>query len=368
MKIADFFVDVGLMGADKLFKGLDTANKSLTQIKESGLEAAEKLRSGFGKFEGAAQNFSQFGTNLKIFASATGLSALELQKFQQAFLGVNVSAEETQGTIMNLQNIMSDIQRGRPVSQAVALALSKAHIDPANIKNIYEFVDKLRGVAKNMNVDIGRSIFQDLGVGTGFYQGLRRLKGDIHSVVPLMGQSAIDASAAMSAKIETMQLRIHAKIANLMVRPEVQKGLDAMYRVAIAMIDMLGAIVKFADSIGLIKTVGDFLTSLSEQITGSLGTVGKFFKTLKPGQMGELWDFIKKETAEGRLGSLVMGGAGVGESVKGAMAGRFAAPTNITTNVTVQGHATPQTAKEIGNRVRDQNVKNFRKATSSQNR
>jgi hypothetical protein len=251
MNAGSLFIELGLSGTDKLFKGLQTANSSLNQIKETGLETARNLHSAFGKFEGQVQTFATFGSTMKHFQESTGLSAIALQKFQKAFIGVGVSADETRESVVGLQSMMSDIQRGRAIPQAMALALRKANIDPTQIKDIYGLVDKLRGVSKSMDTGIGRSIFADLGLSSTFYQGLRRSTGDISKIAPSMGEGAISGSEANLNKINLYKYNLEAKLGSLLAKKEVGQVLDSVYKIILKLVDLLDVIVKLGTKSGV---------------------------------------------------------------------------------------------------------------------
>lgn len=270
MNAGTLFVELSLMGADKLFKGLETANKHLNQIKESGLESAKNLNNAFSRFEATAQNASTFGSIMKQFQESTGLSAITLQKFQRAFIDVGVSADETRQSIVGIQDLMNEIQRGRPIPQSMALALRKANIDPTQIKDIYGFVDKLRSVSKSMNVDIGRSIFQDLGLSGTFYQGLRRSRGDLSKVGGALSEGTITSAEAQFNKIQKFQYNMQARLTELLSRKEVSTALDAGYRIIMKFVDLFEALIKLSDRSGatdaIISTL-EFITTLTTALT-----------------------------------------------------------------------------------------------------
>lgn len=278
MQVGELFVNIGLMGADKLAKGLETANKSLNQIKETGLESAFKLRNVFGQFEDQVQTFTNFGTVLKVFEDQTGLSAITLQRFQRAFMGVNVSADETRSTMLNLQNIMNTIQRGGAVPAAMSEALRRMNIDVHNIKDIYGFVNKLKDTSKGMDVGIGRDIAKDLGISGTFWQGLRNYTGDFAQEQAWLNKSQITASAQMNAKVNLLRTDIESSFAKLISTPAASKALDAIKNIVMAFIRLLDAVAKFADKSGLLEIIEKFLTAFSDIISAILGIAENFLE------------------------------------------------------------------------------------------
>ena len=277
MLVGELFVNMGMIGGDALAKGLSAANKSLNQIKETGLESAFRLKNVFGQFEEQVSTFSNMGTVLKVFEDQTGLSAVTLQKFQRAFMGVNVSADETRATMLNLQNIMNTIQRGGAVPAAMSEALKRANVDVHNIKDIYGFADKLFNVSKSMDVGVGRDIFKDLGISGTAYQGFRDYQGNIQKERAWMSESQTRASAKMNAKVNLMKTDIESGFAKLLMTPSASKALDVIYKVSMAFISLLNTLLKFADKTGILDIlekflilIGDLLQSLMIIISNAL--------------------------------------------------------------------------------------------------
>jgi hypothetical protein len=176
--------------------------------------------------------------------------------------------------------MMSDIQRGRAIPQAMALALRKANIDPTQIKDIYGLVDKLRGVSKSMDTGIGRSIFADLGLSSTFYQGLRRSTGDISKIAPSMGEGAISGSEANLNKINLYKYNLEAKLGSLLAKKEVGQVLDSVYKIILKLVDLLDVIVKLGTKSGvfdllvkIIDIAGNLIIAIANIVSAGIGKI-----------------------------------------------------------------------------------------------
>jgi hypothetical protein len=312
MQVGELFIDLSLIGGDKLAKGLESANKSLNQIKETGLESAFRLKNVFGQFEDQAQNFSNFGTVLKVFEDQTGLSAVTLQKFQRAFMGVNVSADETRATMLNLQNIMNTIQRGGTVPAAMSEALKRMNIDVHNIKDIYGFTKKFQDVSKTMDVAVGRDIAKDLGISGTMWQGFRNYKGDVEKERAWMSESQIRASANMNAKINIMRTNVEAAFAKILSSASASKALDSIYKITNSLLKLLEAALKLGEKSGALELLSNIFTLIANTLTALMnfatGKIEGSDKSFKDYWLKEVYDpkrinqFISDQAKEKHVG------------------------------------------------------------------
>jgi hypothetical protein len=300
MIAGELFVELGLVGADKLTKGLEMANSTLGKLAQSSLEATRNLKDMAMQWEGQTTSFSNLGASLKVFDESFGMGALALQQFQQGLLGVNVSADETKANLIQIERVMTDIRRGKAVPESMRLALAMVGTNFSQLKDTKDFVQKLPQLMKQLERDpsLRTALMSDIGLSSRFAQGMGRFTGDFSKIIPAMSKGAFSASAATNALIEKRKYDLEVKIAKLLSGPNVDKALNKIYDILVKFVDLFALLGTLADKSGALELVQMIFDGLKLVVDGLISTV----------------DSVKKE---GLLKTLMKGLGGLSEAASG---------------------------------------------------
>lgn len=196
MKIADIFLKLGVRGenlaelpnfkknahaaANAASKLAGAAGKLDNKIKEAGDRIREflgpvttirlQLLAAVGATTFLTERVSKMAFELDKFTKLTGLSAQKLQEWQQMATASNVSAEEMQATIENLNKTAVDISLGRGNIAPWAML----GIDPK--QDPFIILDELQKKLKAFPTAIGTKLATDIGLGENMINFLKEAK------------------------------------------------------------------------------------------------------------------------------------------------------------------------------------------------
>ncbi len=164
MTVAELFVNIGITGQSTVSKALKGADAGMKELGSSSLATKAAIVGVIFGLERLTSYSSKVGAELFAFGEASGLNTIELQKWQYALGRFGVTADETASTILNLQNIMTDMALGKGNPQALGLLASKVGFDETQRDNPYYLLKKLQEFAKTQNSALTRSVLGDFGL------------------------------------------------------------------------------------------------------------------------------------------------------------------------------------------------------------
>ena len=196
MNVGDIFLRLGVKGEnlEKLtkFKGdahqaagaanalAGAAGRIDTKLKEAGDRIREflgplttiRLQIGatIAVLTALTERTSRVAFELSKFTNLTGLSAQQLQRWQQAAVASNVSAEEMQSTVESLRRASVDISLGKGNVAPWAML----GIDPR--QNPFEVLDKLQTKLKTFPTALGTKLAGDIGLSENMINFLKETK------------------------------------------------------------------------------------------------------------------------------------------------------------------------------------------------
>lgn len=170
MKIAELFVALGLEGTDKVVKGLKSVNDSFKEATSSSFTMKALMAGAVVGMERMVKAASSTGMELYQFAKATGLSSVELQKWQY-MMGQYGAGEETQAALETIQELLASIKMGGNVPAAWGLLNL-----PTAGKNAIQILEMLEKKSKAFtDPSVGVSLFKQLGLSSKAFQALRSI-------------------------------------------------------------------------------------------------------------------------------------------------------------------------------------------------
>ena len=173
MTIAELFVKLGLKGGEATTKGLGAINKGLKEIGSTSLATKAAIAAALVGLERLTGMASQRGMDLYKFSVTTGLSTMELQKWQHALGLADVSAQETADSISAIQAAMTNMQLGKGAPEGFATMMDMVSLDPKRINDTYYVLSKIQEFLKHAPTTFGTELGKSLGLSTNMIQGLK---------------------------------------------------------------------------------------------------------------------------------------------------------------------------------------------------
>ncbi len=172
MKIADFFVNIGIKGNATVKNALTEVKGSLSTARDASLGLKAGIFGAVVALEEITRRSVGAAVDLKNFAGATGLSTMELQKWGYWAEVNDIKAESMAETIKGLQSAQSALRLGQNVpAGAVYFGLNQAN-NP--IEMIEEIRKKIRSLGNDQK-EIGnaRTMAATLGINSDMFAGFR---------------------------------------------------------------------------------------------------------------------------------------------------------------------------------------------------
>jgi len=169
MNVAELFVKLGLSGVEGVSKGLKSVSEGFKDVVGSSFQAKAMIAGALYGMERMTASASKTGMELFKFAKATGLSSIELQKWQY-MAGQYGAEEEVQGTIEAIQRAMAQMELGGGMPRGFALL----GIDTEG-KDAFQILDQLEAKVKQVSPKLGLELTAGLGINANMFQALRNI-------------------------------------------------------------------------------------------------------------------------------------------------------------------------------------------------
>lgn len=114
MKIADFFINIGVKGADKSIGAIGGVNRGLGDIKNTAFGVKAAIMGALVGLEQMMERSARTGQNLETFASYMGSSVDALQRWQRAFAREGLGVDEITESFVHLKRAMQEFETGGP--------------------------------------------------------------------------------------------------------------------------------------------------------------------------------------------------------------------------------------------------------------
>lgn len=187
MTVGELFVSIGIKGAAKVGDTLSSIGKQMGDVSAQGLAAKAAVAGLVYGLESLMSNSAAMGMSLKQFATLTGFSAEELQKWQYAARQSGVEAEEVTSSIKGIQSAMAKMQLGQgPPGGIGIIAQYTGGFDEKKINDTYYMMDKLKQFAKSTTVPrpFANEFLKQAGLTDNMIQFLRSTEVDLQKIKP----------------------------------------------------------------------------------------------------------------------------------------------------------------------------------------
>jgi hypothetical protein len=275
MKIAELFVALGIQveGGGKL----DEVDRALNRTAMSGAKTALSMAALTASFLAMLNASAKAAVALNNYATATGLSTDELQRWQRVAATTSVPVDDVAATLKGLQETAAKIMLGGPASGIWGLLGITPHDNPAAI------LDKARiALSRIKDVGLARQLANQIGLSENMFRLLRasdeQMQESDKGLVVTTEQ--IDALRRLSQAWALFRYDLAASRTQFFSRfaPAFEKGIKFMGVLLREFIDL------FAGSNGLIGLLGAAVVAIvafqGPAIAAGLAVVGAWAPVL----------------------------------------------------------------------------------------
>lgn len=174
MKIAEFFIGLGVKGDDKTNNAIGGIRSGIGEIRTTSLAAKAAIVGVVYGLERMMSHSAQQGANLVRFANLTGLSTKRLQQWQFAAKMASVSNEEVTGSFKSVQGAMANMLLGKGSPEGMHLMSAYTDFDVSKARDTFYVMEKISEFAKKAPKDVGNTLLQSFGIGEGMITAMRR--------------------------------------------------------------------------------------------------------------------------------------------------------------------------------------------------
>jgi hypothetical protein len=357
VNVGELFVNISIKGADKSVEALVSIKTGLSKVASMSLEAKAAILAVVYGLEHMMAISDHTGTELLQFSTLTGLSAVELQKWQHAAMEFGVSSEEVSGSLKGLQGIMTTMLTGGGTPRGMGIFAQAVGFDPARARDTFYVMKKLQEFAQTKLVpqDIANQVLKSFGLSDSVIAAMRNnaFNPKALDASPYYGDRETKTLNKTNAAWAKLQKNIEMSIGHLNARHGL-KIVEDISKVVPKVLTMVEALIRLSEKLHVFEVIGDIfkgwcyiLDFASEGFVKVVDAVG-----------GQMENGKEHTSLTGFLDNLVM--SAIDDTTNNGMINRMGKPSSIssvgdkkTTQVT-NNHATIYTDTKDGKGLADE--------------
>lgn len=290
MNIADLFVSLGIKGADKTLSTMKDVKVSIADIGSTSLATKAALVGMMYGLERLMSNSMTTGNNLMQFATATGLSAESLQRWQYAARQAGVQGEELTSSVEAVQKSIVNMMLGKGNPEGMRMVANSVGIDPAKARDTFYMLGKLQEFAKKAPADVGNTILSSFGLTQGIINAMRRdmFRPEVMNKAPIYSNSGAKALQAIDVQWANLGQKIEMAIGKLNIKHggKLVSDISMIVEKVTVLADRL---VTLADRLKIFELIGESFKGwamILDQINGGIGSAPDAVKKNPKGFLG----------------------------------------------------------------------------------
>lgn len=216
--VGDFFLKLGITGTDKVTNAFQKVDKGIKDFTSSAFFAKGALAALVYGFAKMTQSAGNFGMQLSLLSTRTGISAETFQKFAYAGELAGVKAEETQSAINNLQKQMDEFQISGEGPQWFHELFSKVGGDLNKANDAMYVFGKLQEYAlSNATKMQKRTVLSSFGLGDNTIAAMMNgaYNKQAMAEAPIVDEKSIKTLAAINTEWTKFKANVEAVKNNL---------------------------------------------------------------------------------------------------------------------------------------------------------
>lgn len=301
VSIADFFVSLGVKGADKTKREVKDVKGSIEGVKDMSLQAKAAIVGMVFGLQQMVGSAARMGTELGKFSDYTGLSAQALQKYQYAAKLVGVANEEVEGSLKAIQDRMTQTRLFGEAPKGLGLLADAVDIDFDRIDDTFYMFNKIQEFLRKAPIAAGNQVAQSFGLTEGVIAAMRKgafnpaamAKADLYSQKEIQNLRAMDVELGLiGEKISKAYGHFFAQAGGT----ELIKGISGMVD---GVTKFSEALIKLDQASGVLQGISAIFKTIgySAELTATaIEKIVKLTGDVKPGEV----ERVKSQKAEQR--------------------------------------------------------------------
>lgn len=301
MTIAELFVNIGIKGDGSAKKGLEGVQRGLTSIRDAGIAAKAAVIAVLYGLERMTAAAGKRGMELRQFATATGLSAETLQKWQYAAQSFGVEADEVAGAVVSVQKAMTNMRLGLGAPEGFAQFSRAVKLDQSRLTDTFYLMKKIQEYSKMGDPSITRRMIESLGISDRMFGFLRGNKLDIDKIRPsnIFSNKEIERLAQVDAAWNKLWNRLKlisgGQVAKFgfMAIDEINNLVSGLMKISKAISSVARQIPNFNMLLGALAGAGAAVALAFAPVTATVTAIGLLIADLNKGEKGFLGQAFK---------------------------------------------------------------------------
>lgn len=271
MTVGEFFINLGVKGADKAMGALGSVKNLLSEGSSNALILKGSIIGAFYALERLMEKSAATGMALHQFGVYTGESADKLQRWQYLGRQSGIAAEEMQSSIQGVQDAMQEmVISGRAPEGLGTLAAKTGGFDVNRAyKDVFYVMDKLRQFAKETKDTPGlaNKVLKSFSLSPGVVTALRESKVELDKIRPseLYTDSEVNRLKNINVGWSNLFNFIEKSIGKMNAM-EGEKILQGVTKVTEQVLKLVQALVTLADKLKVFEAISRGFEVISNSI------------------------------------------------------------------------------------------------------
>lgn len=277
LKVGELFINLALKGSDtatKAIVGVKGVMKDLGSVSIETKAAILAALYGLEKFTGKA---GERGMELKQFAQYSGLSAEKLQKLQYALDMSGVSAQDTEQSLLGLQNAMLKMQigEGAPKGMQQLSKILGGNLDKNKLSDAFYMYQKIAEyLKKEKNLALANETASSFGLSPQMIQAMRTSNIDYNKVSS--GKILSGGDINQLSKVNT-QWRDFQNSLNIfgekLVAKHGSKMIQDLNMITKNVLKLIDALLSLGDKLHVFEAMSGIISIVAKGVQGATNIV-----------------------------------------------------------------------------------------------
>lgn len=293
MKIAEFFIALGIKGAPQVGKAIKGVRDGLSETKSMSLEAKAAIAGVIYGLERLMSQSAKNGTELLNFNSLTDLSARKLQQWQYAARQAGVDSQELTSNVKAVQNAMTNMLLGKGAPEGMAMLANKVGFDPKRARDTFYVLEQLQKFAKTVPADVGNAMLKSFGLSENIISSMRRnaFRPDVLGAAPTYSDKQINSLNKVDVAWSNLGNKIQMAFGQITARDGL-RIVNEISKMTTEVLKLVDALVKLTDKMKVFQVIGKVFEGWSGIIGGltesfeGVSRMGDFKNPTNPKEQG----------------------------------------------------------------------------------
>lgn len=248
------------------------------------LEAKAGIVAAIYALQKLMQESMQQGNTLAQFATYTGLSAEQLQRWQYAARQAGVAGEEITGSIKSVQNAMTNMLLGKGAPEGLGMVANTLKnmggFDYNKVRDTFYVMERLQKFAQVVPADVANNMLKSFGLSEGTINAMRRnaFNPGTMSHAPIYSDREVDKLQ----KVDVAWANLGQKIQMAIVHLNAKHGLGLVQdlsKITSEIVKLSESLIKLADNFKLFDKIGKVFSAIG----GGLEKINDIMDDVKHG-------------------------------------------------------------------------------------